>query len=57
MKTRKRACDQHARIKPPTATEVDVIVAEKRGFGTRLAAHPNPHKTHIPEAIVQVVYE
>ncbi len=34
-----------------------MIIAEKRGFGTRLAAHPNPHKTHNPEAIVQVVYE
>jgi hypothetical protein len=31
---------------------------EKRGgTGTRRQASPNPHTAHIPEAIVQVVYE
>ena len=34
-----------------------MILAENGGFGIRLAANPNPHTTHIPEAIVQVVYE
>ncbi len=32
-------------------------IQSKRGFGTRHQASPNPHKTHNPEAIVQVVYE
>ncbi len=58
MKAMKRPSpDSPAKSAPPTATEVDVIIAEKGGFGTRLAAHPNPHTTHIPEPIVQVVYE
>ncbi len=69
MKAKKRPSpDSPAKSAPPTATEVDVIIAEKGGFGTRLQASPNPHMTililenqdvhtHIPEPIVQVVYE
>ena len=34
-----------------------VIIAKKGGFGTRGQASPNPHTAHIPEAILQVVYE
>jgi hypothetical protein len=32
-------------------------VEKRGGTGTRRQASPNPHPTHIPEAIVQVVYE
>jgi hypothetical protein len=57
MRAIKDRARQPGQIKPPTATEVDVIVAEKGGFGTRLAARPNPHTTHIPEVTLQVVHE
>jgi len=54
MKAKKRPDpEQPGQIKPPTATEVDVIVAEKGGFGKSLQAHPNPHKTHSPKPKVQ----
>jgi hypothetical protein len=32
-----------------------VILAEKGGFGIRLAANPNPHNTHTPKTKVRVM--
>jgi hypothetical protein len=40
------------------AQRIGEMRIEKRGgTGTRRQASPNPHTTHIPDAIVQVVYE
>jgi hypothetical protein len=45
MKTRKRACDQHARIKQPHNERTRMIIAKRGGTGPADKLTPDPRTT------------